>query len=268
MHWRGAGLAFALVTLAFQPASVLGQDDEGEDNQDHSFGEGDGEAGEAAEGGAEGWDAQEARVTDVVYVMEHGFLNEGDPDWKPRGTLLLSSSGSGSEARLSDAKEFVGLRPELQGLMNDAAGRSVYYAVRMYSPENPKRVLQASIPAKILAERFEDWHDILEVTVGAVGVPIGLAYRVRHTLGLALFDHTQVHLSEPSWVEGPRVPPSFRNQGDPGSKAGQEPQGPQSFLRRYWWVILIGFLLLSSTSGGDAPSAGGKGGGSGGGRRA
>ena len=53
-----------------------------------------------------------------------------------------------------------------------------------YNPENPKRVLQAvlgssparmwlmqprssrlpqaSIPAKLLAEHFEDWHDILE----------------------------------------------------------------------------------------------------------
>jgi len=265
MHWRGAGLALALVTLVFQPASVLGvpEDDEGED---HSFGEGDGSCAPGDDSCAQGWDDREAKATDAVYVMEHGFLNEGELDWKPRGTLLLSSSGSGSEARLSDAKEFVQLRPELPGLMNDAAGRSVYYAVRMYSPENPKRVLQASVPAKMLAERFEDWHDILEVTVGAVGVPIGLSYRVRHTLGLALFEHTQVHLSEPSWVEGPRVPPNFRNMGGPGGKAGQEPPGPQSFLRRYWWVILIGFLLLSSTSG-DAPSSGGKGGGGGGGGR-
>merc|ERR1719410_1389063 len=141
--------------------------------------------------------------------MEHGFLSGKAPDWMPRGTLLLSGGKSrGFEARLSDAKEFVELRPSLQTDMTKAVDAKSYYAIRMYSPENPKRVLQASIPAKLLAEHFEDWHDILEVTVGSTGAPVSLTYRVRNTLGLALFDHTQVHIAEPSLVEGPRVPPN------------------------------------------------------------
>merc|ERR1719412_1679168 len=121
---------------------------------------------------------------------------------------MLSGSTGSFEARLSDAKEFVELKPELQQLLGKASSSEQYYAIRMYSPESPKRVLQASIPAKLLADHFEDWHDILEVSVGSAGVPVGLSYRVKHTLGLALFDHTQVLLSEPSRSEGPRVPPS------------------------------------------------------------
>merc|ERR1719221_2015549 len=90
--------------------------------------------------------------------MEHGFLSGDAPDWLPRGTLLLSGSPGrgGIQARLSDAKEFVQLRPELQQLMATAAERGQHYAIRMYSPENPRRVLQAAIPAKLLADHFED----------------------------------------------------------------------------------------------------------------
>lgn len=45
---------------------------------------------------------------------------------------------------------------------------------------------------KLLADHFEDWHDILEVSVSDAGIPVALSYRVKHTLGLMLFDHTQV----------------------------------------------------------------------------
>lgn len=223
------------------------------------------------ERGAAGEDEGE-RDPSAVYVMEHGFLVGDTSNWLPRGTLLLSGSPGrgGLEARLSDAKEFVQLRPELQQLMSQAASKGQYYAIRMYSPTSPKRALQAAIPAKLLADHFEDWHDILEVTVGATGVPVGLSYRVRHTLGLALFDHTQVHLSESSRTEGPRVAPSSRDGGaGPGS---DKQQGSQSFLRRYWWVIIIVLLLLSSAgddgSGSKQAAGGGGGGGGGGGRRA
>merc|ERR1719414_1668635 len=114
-------------------------------------------------------------------------------------------------------------------MMSDAVGKQSYYAIRMYSPENPKRVLQTSMPAKLLADHFEDWHDILEVTVGGTGVPVSLSYRVRHTLGLMLFDHTQVHLSEPGRIEGPRILP---REGGPGGPKGE--QENQSFFRKYW----------------------------------
>merc|ERR1712232_866565 len=120
----------------------------------------------------------------------------------------------------------------------------------MYSPQSPQRVLQASIPAKLLADHFEDWHDILGVAVGSSGVPFSLSYRVRNTLGLALFDHTQVHIAEPGLSEGPHVPPSTRAEsgtGAAGAKGDQQP-APQSFLRKYWWVILIVLLLVSSMS--------------------
>jgi len=255
--WRVAALA-----LLFAGA-VVAQDDD-EESEDFSYGEG--EPGEGGRGVDEDATSGDSRSQSSVYVMEHGFLSSEAPNWQPRGTLLLSGAHGqgGYEARLSDAKEFVQIRPELQQMMTQAAGRSRYYSIRMYSPESPRRVLQASIPAKLLADHFEDWHDILEVTVGSTGVPVGLSYRVRHTLGLALFDHTQVHLSEPSRTEGPRVPPSVRNaDGTPAGKGAQEPQGPQSLLRRYWWVIIILLLLLSSAA--EDPSAGGKGGGGGGG---
>merc|ERR1712183_72713 len=115
---------------------------------------------------------------------------------------------------------------------------------------------QASIPAKLLADHFEDWHDILEVTIGSTGAPVSLSYRVRNTSGLALFDHTQVHIMEPSLSDGPRINPSSKAKGTGGGAkgagggGGEEP-APQSFLRKYWWVIIIALLLLSSTAGPD-----------------
>ena len=39
---------------------------------------------------------------------------------------------------------------------------------------------------KLLADHFEDWHDILEVSVSDAGIPVALSYRVKHTLGLML----------------------------------------------------------------------------------
>lgn len=206
--------------------------------------------------------------------MEHGFLAGEAPKWTPRGTLLLSGAmGQGFEARLSDATEFVQQRQELQQLMSQAANLNRYYAIRMYSPEKPKRVLQASIPASLLAGHFEDWHDILEVTVGSTGAPVSLSYRVRNTLGLALFDHTTVHISEPMRSEGPHVHQiPGRGGGDSsvsgggGGKAGaggEEPAANQSFLRKYWWVIIIVLLLLSNL-GGDQPAPSGKASGGGG----
>lgn len=224
--------------------------------------DGEGESADYEAGGDEGG----ARGPSSVFVMEHGFLLGSTTEWMPRGTLLLSGSpggrgGGNMEARLSDAKEFVQLRPELQGMMTNAVEEKKYYAIRMYRPENPKRVLQASIPAKLLAEHFEDWYDILDVTVGASGVPVSLAYRVRHTLGLALFDHTQVHLSQPGRHEGPRIAPRDKGAvGGPGGAKPEEPAGISSFLRKYWWVILIVMFLLN-TSGEDPKGGGGGGGG-------
>jgi len=253
--------SFAAAVLLF--AGIAAASEEDEEGEDYSYGAG--EPGDGAEGGNEDAAPGDMRGASSVYVMEHGFLSGDSPEWLPRGTLLLSGAPGkgGYEARLSDAKEFVQLRPELQQLMLQAAERSRYYSIRMYSPESPRRVLQASMPAKLLADRFEDWHDILEVTVGSTGVPVGLSYRVRHTLGLALFDHTQVHLSEPSRTEGPRVPPAKRHADGGPVVEDDKPQGIQALLRRYWWVIIILLLLLSSAS--EDPSAGGKGGGGGGG---
>lgn len=45
--------------------------------------------------------------------MEHGVLGDA-VKWMPRGTMMLSGHGAGYEARLSDAKEFVQLKPQLQ----------------------------------------------------------------------------------------------------------------------------------------------------------
>lgn len=260
-----------LVILLFIRELTFGLGDEDEDEEPYPIEDDDADAyggiGSVAGSGGDGEDVGPAgeRGPSSVYVMEHGFLSVESPEWMPRGTLLLSgAAGRGFEARLSDAKEFVQLKPDLQKtMMGQAASQARYYAVRMYSPENPRRVLQASVPAKILADHFEDWHDILEVTIGAAGVPVSLAYRVRHTLGLSLFDHTQVHLAEPSRAEGPRVLPGTRDSnGGPGGN-GDKQQGGQSFLRKYWWVIIIVMLLLSSA--GEEPSAGGKGGGRSGG---
>eukprot|EP00933_Yihiella_yeosuensis_P045914 TRINITY_DN41340_c0_g1_i1.p1 TRINITY_DN41340_c0_g1~~TRINITY_DN41340_c0_g1_i1.p1 ORF type:complete len:261 (+),score=71.70 TRINITY_DN41340_c0_g1_i1:108-890(+) len=207
-----------------------------------------------------------AAPASAVYVMEHGFLDGGSPKWTPRGTMMLSGDVGSLEAMLSDAKEFVGLKPELQSLLKKAANDNQYYAIRMYNPESPRRVLQAAIPANLLADHFEDWHDIFEVSVGTTGVPVGLSYRVKHTLGLILFDHTQVHLSEPLQLEGPRVPQPVRDAaGNPRVDAKGQPAEQQSFLRRYWWVIILVLLLLSSVS--DDGQQGGKGGGGGGGKK-
>jgi len=254
-------LALVLVRVA------AGEDDESE--EEYYDEEGESDSNEPAD---------EQPLPQAVYVMEHGFLSGEAPNWTPRGTLLLSGApGRGFEARLSDAKEFVQLKPELQPKMSEAAIKNRYYAIRMYSPEKPKRVLQASIPAKLLADHFEDWHDILEVTVGSTGAPVSLTYRVRNTLGLALFDHTQVHIAEPSRSVGPRVNPRAKSFGSGGGSAGAsdgkggEAPPQQGFLRKYWWVIVIVLLLLFHSddgSGGKASGGGSGGGGGGGGRRA
>eukprot|EP00435_Cladocopium_sp_Y103_P042551 s103_g11.t2 len=179
-------------------------------------------------------DIGSAQTPSSVYVMEHGVLGD---EWMPRGTMMLSGHGAGYEARLSDAKEFVQMKPQLQEMITKAAGEEKYYAIRMYNPASPKRTLQAAIPMKLLADHFEDWHDILEVSVSDAGIPVALSYRVKHTLGLMLFDHTQVHLSEPSRIEGPRVQAAVR-EADGSIKPAEQPQ-QQSLLRRYWWVIAI-----------------------------
>jgi len=258
--------SFRLALVAFLLGAVAADDDEA-DREAALFDEED--QGDYHSGFGDGGD-DDGEVMTKVYILEHGFLDK-DSEWLPRGTLLLSGSkGRGFEARLSDAQEFVQLRPELSARMARSADGSHYYAVRAYDPESPKRTLQASIPAKLLANHFEDWHDILEVTVGASGSPVSLAYRVRHTLGLALFEHTQVHISEPFKAEGPRVQPAVRR---PDGSAGpapkpQEPPGMMGMLRRYWWVVLIGMVLLSNA--GDEPqgkASGGKASG-GGARRA
>merc|ERR1719428_2770984 len=133
-------------------------------------------------------------------------------------------------------------------MMSQAASQNRYYSLRMYSPESPKRVLQASIPAKLLADNFEDWHDILELVVSPSGVPASLSYRVQQALGLALFDHTTVHVAEPDWADGPRIPPKpVDAQGNPtGEGNPEDPKNQPSFLRKYWWIILIAVLLVSS----------------------
>jgi len=239
-----------------------------EDEEEESY------ASHETEGEEDGFVAQGGDSTSEtnVYVMEHGFLSSESPKWTPRGTLLLSGApGQGFEARLSDAKEFVEQKPDLQPEMSKAANQNRYYAIRMYSPEKPKRVLQASIPAKLLADHFEDWHDILEVTVGSTGAPVSLSYRVRNTLGLALFDHTQVHIAEPSRSEGPMINPASRSahggppgpDGKPSQPQDAGPQGLMGFLRKYWWVVIIVLLLLSSIGGEDSGGGGGKGGGRG-----
>lgn len=236
-----------------------------EDDDEDTYGTDDESYGTAA-----GDDDDTSGSPSAVYVMEHGFLMGEKPEWLPRGTLLLSGApGRSFEARLSDAQEFVQLRPELPSMMSTAASRSRYYAIRMYSPESPKRVLQASIPAKLLADHFEDWHDILEVSMGASGLPVSLSYRVRHTLGLALFDHTQVHIAEPSKAEGPRVAPGSLDEGGIGPDGQPEQkQGGQSLFRKYWWVIII-VLLLHNVLGGVGEEGGkASSGGGGGGRRA
>ena len=56
-------------------------------------------------------DIGSAQTPSSVYVMEHGILGG---EWMPRGTMMLSGHGAGYEARLSDAKEFVQLKPQLQ----------------------------------------------------------------------------------------------------------------------------------------------------------
>lgn len=216
------------------------------------------DAEEDADQGKE--EKRNVRNPSSVFVVEHGFLDDASK-WSPRGTLLLSSTtGQGFEARLSDAKEFLQLRPQLMPQMSQAAESNKYYSMRMYSPESPKRVLQASIPAKLLADNFEDWHDILELVVSPSGVPVSLSYRVQRALGLALFDHTTVHVAEPDWADGPRIPPKALDAtGQPLSAEGAEAAKDQpSFLRKYWWIILIAVLLVSSAA---DDGKGGKGGG-------
>lgn len=259
---RAGGCLAALVLLS---GRATGDDDgEGDDGEEaEGFSEGDfdsvddeyrGRTPKNAPGGFKGGT--------TVFVIQHGFLSEEkeSPTWLPRGTLLLSGAPGSVEARLSDAKEFVELRSELQGTMAKESEKGSYYAIRMYRDQNPSRVLLASVPAKLLADHFEDWHDILRVSVGPQGLPVALSYRVRHTLGLSLFDHTQVHLSESTASEGPRVPPRQpQKEGLGGTGEGGEPQS-QSIIRKYWWVIMIAVLLTMSGGGGDSPGGGGGGG--------
>lgn len=253
MEWRRLILLW-LFSLGF---SVSAEKEEGDT---HAIAENEEETAEDTS------DKTVKRLPSSVFVVEHGFL-ENDSKWLPRGTLLLSSTtGQGFEARLSDAKEFLQLRPQLIPQMSSAAEADKYYSMRMYSPESPKRILQASIPAKLLADNFEDWHDILELVVSPSGVPVSLSYRVQQALGLALFDHTTVHVAEPDWADGPRIPPKVLDAaGNPAGAEGNpdDPKNQPSFLRKYWWIILIAVLLVSSAA--DDGKGGGKGGGKSGG---
>jgi len=208
----------------------------------------------------------------AVFLIEHGFLSEeaDPPEWRRRGTLALSGAPGSVEARLSDAAEFVAVRPELQGMMSKAAENGSHYAIRMYNANEPKRVLLASVPAKLLADSFEDWHDILQVSLGPTGLPVALSYRIRHTLGLSLFDHTQVRLSESSAAEGPRVPPQEKDKDKLGGK--KEEQASGGFLGKYWPLMILAMLVLNFSGGDDGGrggggGSGGGGGGGGGGRR-
>lgn len=215
---------------------------------------------------------EDEKAVQSVFVVEHGFLSGDSPAWEPRGMLTCIQSGTPGkrgvlnfEARLNDANEFIEKRPSLQNLMEQAAMGNRQYSVRIYSPENPKRGLQASIPAKQLVDSFEDWHDILELTVNPQGVPVALNYRIKPSLGLALFEHTAVHVQRPSWSNGPIVAP--KPVAGPGGGAGgaggaaTDPANEPSFLRKYWWVLLIVFLVVSSL--GAEPEKGGGGGGGG-----
>lgn len=206
-------------------------------------------------------------IASTVFVMEHGFLSGDAPKWLSRGTLVLSESLEGGyEAKLSDAQEFVTLKQEMQQRMAEAASTNQFYALKMFSPQRPERVLQAAIPAKLLADRFEDWHDVLEVNVGSQGLPVSLSYRVRAALGLSLFDHTQVHIMQPDESSGPRVPPKPKAAAGgaggavPVDEAGN-PIDNRSFISKYWWVMLIVMFLMSSLSGEEPKKEGGGGGG-------
>eukprot|EP00438_Fugacium_kawagutii_P017182 Skav215696 [mRNA] locus=scaffold3538:77394:79339:+ [translate_table: standard] len=206
--WKVSKLLALLAVLPWSLASVE------DDDEEAAYSEAAAAHSEDATGSE---DIGSSQTPSSVYVMEHGVLGD---EWMPRGTIMLSGHGAGYEARLSDAKE-----------ISKAAGEEKYYAIRMYNPASPKRTLQAAIPMKLLADHFEDWHDILEVSVSDAGIPVALSYRVKHTLGLMLFDHTQVHLSEPSRIEGPRVQAAVRDADGSIKPAADQPQ-QQSFLRR------------------------------------
>merc|ERR1712232_1076963 len=121
-----------VVLAAFFAKAVaeMGEDDsEGVIGDDEHYGGGE----------HEGDEDSEPRGPSAVYVMEHGFLTDETPKWLPRGTLLLAgTAGQGFEARLSDAKEFVQLRPEFLETIRQEAEADHYYAVRMYNPESPR----------------------------------------------------------------------------------------------------------------------------------
>ena len=67
-------------------------------------------------------DIGSAQTPSSVYVMEHGVLGA---EWMPRGTMMLSGHGAGYEARLSDAEEFVQMKPQLQQM---PPGHDLYFS--------------------------------------------------------------------------------------------------------------------------------------------
>lgn len=145
--------------------------------------------------------------------------------------------------RLTDSPDF-SASDLVSGEVTQAAAKDTFYKMRL-QPSDEKFSLYASIPARLLTS-VEDKHDTIELTLSPSGTPVGFNYRVRNTLGLHLFEHTVVHISEPHYALAPHVTPKKEEE-----QASREQQGG-SFLSRYWWVILIVVVLMAAGGGEEA----------------
>eukprot|EP00397_Hematodinium_sp_SG-2012_P030955 GEMP01032818.1.p1 GENE.GEMP01032818.1~~GEMP01032818.1.p1 ORF type:complete len:219 (+),score=52.22 GEMP01032818.1:74-730(+) len=176
---------------------------------------------------------------DFHYAVDH-FVNG---KWQRRGDMLVRYALEQYSVRLTDDASFA--PSELvAGELAEAAKADAFYKMRL-RPGDESFSLYASVPARLLTV-VEDKHDTLELTLSPLGIPIGFNYRVRDTLGLHLFEHTVVHISEPHYALIPQVTPKKEEE-----KSTREQQGAGSLLSRYWWVILIVVVLMAAGVGGE-----------------
>lgn len=183
------------------------------------------------------------------YGVDHLINNK----WQRRGEMHVQLQQGSYSVRFSDSPQFSA--KDLKDKFKSSTSKS-FYKMRLINSKDVPFELHASIPTQLVTNS-EDKHDMFELALSPSGLPVGFNYRVYETLGLHLFEHTSVHISEPHYAIEPHITPRKEEEK---AKQQEASQGSiNGFLSKYWWVILIGLVLVLAGGGGEDKGGGGGG---------